>query len=220
MVGLEVEDLQVRARSGRVLLAVPSLSVPAGRALGVRGASGAGKSTFLFALMGLADGAEGRVRWGETDVLSLSDAARAEFRRTRMGMIFQDFLLFDELSAGGNAAIRGLFSPKAERAGLAEAAAGLLTRLDVAAEARTVATFSGGERQRVAVARALAHDPAIVLADEPTASLHREAGEALTDALLTRAREAGTTVVVASHDPQVLERMDEVLTLEHGQVSV
>jgi len=216
---LHVSRLTVRAHSGRSLLDIADLSLSSGQTLGIRGASGAGKSTLLFALMGLAERAEGEVRWGETELLGLGPAASAAFRRQHMGMIFQNFLLFDELSALGNATIRGLFSPKAERPTLAHAADTLLTRLDVSTGAQAAATLSGGERQRVAVARALAHDPSIVLADEPTASLHREAGDALTDALLERVREAGTTLVVVSHDPQLLAKMDRDVTLDHGRLA-
>ena len=215
---LHVTDLVVRARSGRSLLDVPSLTLPSRRALGITGASGAGKSTLLFALMGLADDAAGSVCWGETDVLNLSKADRSAFRREAMGMVFQDFLLFEELGALENASIRRLFSPKSERADYVRTAQGLLSNLRVPAQARRVATFSGGERQRVAVARALVHDPPILLADEPTANLPREAGRALVETLLTTVRAAGKTLIVVSHDPQVLDRMDRVVTLDHGRV--
>ena len=132
-------------------------------------------------------------------------------------MIFQDFLLFDELGAEDNAGLQALFAPKAARAGLRSRATALLEGLGVPTGARTVTSFSGGERQRVAVARALAHDPPIVLADEPTASLHRDAADELTDDLLSRVREKGRTLIVVSHDDRLLQRMDRTFALKDGR---
>ena len=213
---LTVRNLTVTAARGRWILDVPSFALAPGTALGVRGPSGAGKSTLLFALAGLAERAEGVVDWGGTNVLALSEGARAAFRARETGMIFQDFLLFDELGPADNAGLQAMFAPRPRRAGLRAAAAGLLTGLGVPTDARTVTTFSGGERQRVAVARALAHDPGIVLADEPTASLHREAADALIDDLVGRVRARGRTLVAVSHDDRLLDRMDRVLEIRDG----
>lgn len=215
---LRVRDLTVLAKSGATLLDVPELSVNSGAAIGIRGPSGAGKSTFLKALMGLAPRAKGQILWGGDNILDWGETARATFRRDRMGMVFQDFLLFDELGAGDNAAIQSYFSPKSGRSDLRAAADTLLSGLGIADRTRAVDSFSGGERQRVAVARALAHGPQILLADEPTASLHREAGDALTDDVLARVRDSGLTLIAVSHDARLLDRMDRVVTLDHGQV--
>lgn len=213
---LSVRDLKVSTRRGEVLLDLPHLDVAPGTALGVQGASGAGKSTFLRALMGLAPHASGQVIWGQTQLSKLSVPARAEFRRDQLGMVFQDFLLFDELGALDNAAIQGMFSPRAARPKLAKVAEGLLTELGITSQGRGVASLSGGERQRVAMARALAHDPKALLADEPTASLDQATGDRLTDEMLGRVRDRGLTLVVASHDARLLDRMDRVLVLDHG----
>ena len=214
---LLIRDLVVTAGRGRRILDVPRFDLPPGTALGVRGPSGAGKSTLLFALAGLMDNATGSVRWGETDVLALSEEARAAFRASVTGMIFQDFLLFDELGAADNASLQALFVSRARRPGLRAQAERLLTDLGVPAGARTVTSFSGGERQRVSVARALAHDPMVVLADEPTANLHREAADALTDDLLALVREQGRTLVAVSHDERLLGRMDLILQIDDGR---
>ncbi|MEL6913498.1 MAG: ATP-binding cassette domain-containing protein [Pseudomonadota bacterium] len=202
-----------------MILDLPSLALEAGETLGVRGASGAGKSTLLRALMGRAARAEGAVRWGGTDLLALPRAARTRFRAERMGVIFQDFLLFDELSAPSNAAIQALFRPRAARAGLAAEASRLLATMEIGETRRPVAHFSGGERQRVALARALSHGPDIILADEPTASLPAEAGAALVETLLEAVRARGATLIVVSHEPAVLARMGRVLTLDHGRAA-
>lgn len=219
---LAVEGLRVVNDRGRALLAVDSLAVPPGSLVGVRGPSGAGKSTLLFALAGLAENASGAVRWGDTNMLHLGGEARAAFRAENMGMIFQDFLLFDELDALGNAALPALFRRKAHRGPLADRATGFLRHLglerEIEAKPRTVTSFSGGERQRVAIARALANDAGILLADEPTASLHREAADALIGDLVSLARDRGRTMIAVSHDLNLLDRMDRVLTITDGTV--
>ncbi len=225
---LRVEGLEVSAPDGRVLLSVPALQVAAGASLGIAGPSGAGKSTLLFALAGLLPRAAGRVWWGETDILALSGAGRAAFRAAHLGFVFQDFMLFDELGAAGNAGIAACFAPKARRAGLRARARAGLAALGVPKGTRSVASFSGGERQRVGLARALAGEPAILLADEPTASLHRAAAEAIAGDLTGAARRQGPgnepanglvrgrTLIAVSHDAHLLGLMDRVLHLENG----
>ncbi|SES27889.1 putative ABC transport system ATP-binding protein [Tranquillimonas rosea] len=214
---LSVSDLRVVAAGGRTLLDIPALDLPPGAALGIRGPSGAGKTTFLHAVAGLIDRSAGRIAWGDTDLAALSAGARARFRAGNVGMIFQDFLLFDELTALDNAAIPALFAPRGRRAGLREAARANLARLGLTDPVRDVSTFSGGERQRVSVARALANRPAIVLADEPTAALHREAADRLIADLVSVARDGNRTLVAVSHDPRLLDAMDRVLTIEDGR---
>lgn len=213
---LEIAGLEIWA-GGRSLLRVPALSAPAGALIGVRGPSGAGKSTLLHALSGLLD-ARGSVRWGGTDVARLSSERRTAFRAAQMGLIFQDFLLFDELSPQDNAGLAALFSPRALRREVDRRAADRLAHLGIPRNSRVVASFSGGERQRVAISRALATDPGILLADEPTASLDRPAADRLIDDLITLVREGGKTLIAVSHDLHLLERLDRVLTIEDGQV--
>jgi ABC-type lipoprotein export system ATPase subunit len=214
---LSISDLVVRA-GARCLLEVPSLHVPAGTLVGVRGPSGAGKSTFLHALAGLI-GANGSIKWGETDIAQLSAERRTAFRAATMGMIFQDFLLFDELSASANACLAGLFAPASARKGVIARAEDRLSTLNVPRDARSVASFSGGERQRVAIARALATDPEILLADEPTASLDRRAADSLIEDLVTLTRNSGSTLIAVSHDLTLLNQLDRVLAIEDGALS-
>ncbi|WP_425074762.1 ABC transporter ATP-binding protein [Sagittula sp. S175] len=216
---LAVSDLQVRDRRGRVLVSVPSLAAPAGALIGVRGPSGAGKSTLLYALAGLTEHAQGQVRWGETDVLALGAEQRAAFRAAHVGMIFQDFLLFEELDALGNAGVTALFRQRSQRRSLRARAAEQLARLGLPADRRNVSSFSGGERQRVAVARAMAAEAPILLADEPTASLDREAADRLIEDLVRLVRDTGITLVAVSHDPQLIARMDRVLTVVDGTLT-
>lgn len=214
---LSIRALSVHS-NGRVLLSVPRLDLPAGSLTAIRGPSGAGKTTLLFALAGLIAG-EGALCWGETDLAVLTQSARTRFRGQNMGMIFQDFLLFDELSARDNALVAASFRP--DRARLARNVDRLMDRLGIAALAgRRADLLSGGERQRVAVARALAHDPAVLLADEPTASLDRDAADRLIGDLAVLARNDGRSVVIVSHDPQVWRVMDRVLSMQDGRLEM
>src|SRR5690606_2232214 len=208
---LDISNLEVRAASRRLLLSIPSLSIAAGSCVAVRGPSGAGKSTFLFACAGLADNASGTVRWGDEDLLALPAEGRAAFRRRSIGMVFQDFLLFEELSALANASLAGSYDTANRQAEIGRRAGMALDRLGIRHGARTVESFSGGERQRVAIARALAADPAVLLADEPTASLDRATADALITDLVALVREEGKTLIAVSHDPAVHERMDRVI---------
>lgn len=217
---LSVTALRVKAESGQVLLELPRLTLARGQSLGIRGPSGAGKSTLLYALAGLLDHVSGQVCWGDTDVAALGKARCAAFRQRHIGMIFQDFLLFEELDAVANASLVALFRPRRERAAVVARAREQLARLGIDTLSRHVVSFSGGERQRVAVARALATDPDILLADEPTASLHREAADALSEDLLALAKEGGKTLIVVSHDQSLLARMDHVLEVADGRPRV
>lgn len=216
---LKIEGLVVPGGRGRVLLSVPELSLPAGALVGVEGPSGAGKSTLLYALAGLLDVA-GSIRWGEVDLASLRAEGRARFRADSIGMIFQDYLLFEELGAVDNAALSALFRGRGERDGVRARARDRLDRLGLGGTAgRRVASFSGGERQRVAIARAMAAEAPVLLADEPTASLDRPAADRLVDDLVTLARETGTTLIAVSHDARLIARMDRVLTITDGAVT-
>jgi putative ABC transport system ATP-binding protein len=216
---LAIEGLRVTGEGGRAILSVDRLRVAPGEAVAVRGPSGAGKSTLLFALAGLVPIASGAVRWGEADVAALSDGARAAFRRDHIGMVFQDYLLFEELTPLGNAGLAGAYAPRARRADIGNRAGAVLERLGIAPRgARNVASFSGGERQRVAVARALATDPDIILADEPTASLDRAAADGLIDDLVRLARDGGKTLIAVSHDPAIHERMDRLVEVVDGRL--
>lgn len=214
---LRVEALVLEGEGGRVLLDLPALSVPAGGTLAVTGPSGAGKSSLLHALAGLLKPRAGRVLWGETDLAALPEPARARFRRERLGLVFQDHLLFEELDALGNAAVAAAFAPRARRAAIRAEAGRWLGRLGLG-ERRdpTVRPLSGGERSRVAMARALAHRPAALLADEPTASLDRAAASRLAGDLLAVAAE-GRTLVVATHDAHLAGRMGRELRLAFGR---
>jgi putative ABC transport system ATP-binding protein len=155
------------------------------------------------------------VTFDGANLYAMSERRRDSWRRSHIGFIFQDFHLIDELSPLANATLPATFGPAR---GVRERASDVLRRLGVPAERQTIAQLSRGERQRVAVARALAFDPPVVLADEPSASLDRAATAELVSILADIAAE-GRTVVVASHDPDILARADTVFLLQHGRLS-
>lgn len=214
---LKIKDLRVDDGAGQAILKIDDLTLPAGASLGIRGASGAGKSTLLLTLAGLLQAQSGQIWWGDMDVLSLSAADAARFRATHIGLIFQDFMLFEELGPIENASIQALFAPKAQRPSLRSRAQDLLDRFKVPPATRSVAHFSGGEQQRIALARALTHDPQIILADEPTASLHRGAAQDLGADLVAQSKAQGRSLIVASHDEDLLAQMDQVIDLAQGR---
>nr|WP_320141125.1 ATP-binding cassette domain-containing protein [uncultured Cohaesibacter sp.] len=216
---LSVEGLLVSGERGRTLLTIERLVVHPGETIGIRGPSGAGKSTMLYALAGLADVKQGQVRWGEDELSAMGEEARARFRRSSVGMIFQDFLLFEELDAISNAAIATGYLHGLQHAALMERAQSMLEKLNIKETAhRTIASFSGGERQRVAIARALAHDPAVILADEPTASLDRKVADQLIDDLVAVVRQEKKTLIAVSHDHHLHDRMDRIIDIEDGRM--
>ncbi len=216
---LTISGLTVTGDGARTLLTVDALAIAPGSRVGIRGPSGAGKSTLLHALAGLVRANTGDVRWGEANLAAMSHSECARFRRENVGLIFQDFLLFEELSAAGNAALAASFNNALRRSTIREGARTMLAHLGLADHAnRSVSSFSGGERQRVAVSRALASDPAIILADEPTASLDRHAADRLIDDLATLAATRGKTLIAVSHDAALHARMDRVLDVVDGRL--
>lgn len=213
---LRVRGLRVEASDGgkdaaSAILSCAALDVAPGEAVALAGPSGAGKTTLLYAVSGLARAAAGSVVWGGVDLAALGEARRDAFRRAHIGLVFQEFILFEELSPLANAALPASFAPASERAAIRTRARVALERLGAPLDRRDVSRLSGGERQRVALARALATAPAAVLADEPTASLDRATADRLLTDLLAETRDRGRTLIVASHDPQVLEAMDRVV---------
>lgn len=216
---LDISGLRVTGDGGRTLLSIPELRVEPGSAIAVRGPSGAGKSTFLYAIAGLIAVAGGQIRWGDTDIAKLREPQRARFRRDHIGFVFQEHLLFEELSAPENAALAALYAPRPARQTIRTQGAAHLTRLGLDhVDPRRSDTYSGGERQRIAVARALASDPAIILADEPTASLDRANADRLSDDLVQLARTSGRTLIAVSHDPALHDRADRVIDIRDGRI--
>lgn len=196
-------------------LAAVTVAIPARSLTVIAGPSGSGKST-LLALLGCLDRpTDGRVTVGGTDVGTLSRRARRRMRRTTIATLLpqpSDNLL-DRLDARGNV----VEAARRRCAGTVDADA-LLALLGLEGSgSKAVRQLSGGEQQRVALAGALAGDPVLLLADEPTASLDRESARLVITALRT-AVDHGATVVVATHDPDVIAAADTVVRLDHGRL--
>jgi lipoprotein-releasing system ATP-binding protein len=194
------------------------LEVQPGEMVAVVGASGVGKSTMLHLIGGLDRPEAGSIDIGEARITDLSDAARVEFRNRRVGFVFQFHHLLPEFNARENVEmpmrIAGL--PRAETE---QRARDLLSRVGLAdREAHRPGMLSGGEQQRVAVARALVMRPTLLLADEPTGDLDESTADTLHDLLREMHREHGLTSVIATHNPRLAGACDRVLRLEGGRL--
>jgi putative ABC transport system ATP-binding protein len=207
----------VRVAAGAVtILEMPRLDVAAGARVGIAGVSGSGKTTLLHVISGLRRPASGQVMWGSMDVVAMTPQQGDAWRRSTVGLVFQDFQLIPELDALDNVLLPTAFAACRDRRGMAAEARRLLVSMGIARGDLRVARLSRGEQQRVAIARALLARPALILADEPTASLDAANAAAIADLLVTAARATGATLIVVSHDPAVLARLDWTVPLWCG----
>ena len=193
-----------------------SLTVSPGEVLAVTGPSGSGKSSLLLCLAGVLRPEAGTVTYAGTRLDDLSESRRTRLRRRELGLVLQFGQLVPELTAEQNVALP-LLLERHGRGAARTAARGWLERLgalDVATA--TPGEMSGGEQQRVAVARALVTGPRVVLADEPTGALDTVNGEQVLAALLDATRGSGASVVVVTHDNRVSARADRVVVLRDG----
>ena len=219
---LSIEKLQKSYRSGdshqRVFDNL-TLDVPAGEIVALLGASGSGKTTLLNLCCGIDDPDSGHVRIADVDVHALAEPARTLFRRRYVGFVFQFFNLIPTLTVGENLALpmELLGDPPAaaeQRVAQLLDAVGLPNMRQ-----RFPDTLSGGEQQRVAVARALAHSPDLLLADEPTGNLDEKTGAAVISLLVDLARDHGTTMLIVTHSTAVAAAADRVLHLHQGKLT-
>jgi putative ABC transport system ATP-binding protein len=218
---VELRHLSKFYREGdgeRVVLRDAGATVGIGEIGVLVGRSGSGKSTVLNLISGIDRPSEGTVRVNGTDLTALDEGARTRFRREHIGFIFQFFNLVPLLTVEENLLLPLELLGRADARGRAHAL-GLLARVGLADRARAYPDrLSGGEQQRVAVARALVHDPALVLADEPTGNLDAEAAGVVLDLLDGLARELGKTVVMATHSREVIGVADRVFLIQQGQL--
>ena len=185
----------------------------------VTGVSGAGKSTLLAILGGLEPVQQGRVLVAGVDVSRLGGGELARFRRQRIGFVFQDFGLLTMLSARENVEV-ALALARVPRGDRRKQADRLLAEVGLADRAtHRPARLSGGELQRVAMARALANHPQVLLADEPTGNLDECSAGRVMDLLERLRKERGCTLVVITHNPELAARADHRLRLSRGRLA-
>ena len=216
---LIVQDLQKSYRSGGRELTVlrdVNFSVTPGEFVAVVGPSGSGKTTLLGLMAGLDRPSRGSVKLDGTDLAALSEDGRARLRRERIGFVFQAFQLIPTLTASENVRVP---LELGGRDGAAERADGLLARVGLGGRGNHYPTqLSGGEQQRVAVARAFVHSPSILFADEPTGNLDAATGHRIVELLTELNRELGTTLILVTHDPDLAAQAGRIIRLADGRV--
>jgi putative ABC transport system ATP-binding protein len=198
------------------VLAGVSLELGAGQSLALTGESGSGKSTLLHLVAGLDAVDGGTIRVAGTALEGLDDKGRAELRRNRIGLVFQQFNLIPSLDVGANLAFQARLAGRHDRGWsthLAEALGltGLLNRYPE--------QLSGGQQQRVAIGRALAARPALILADEPTGNLDEATGDTVMGLMLGLVAKAGASLLMVTHSERLAARLDRRLHLRAGRVS-
>lgn len=195
-----------------------SFDVAPGEVVLLTGPSGSGKTTLLSLIGGLLPPSAGTIETDGIDLTRLDQRALTAFRLRHLGIVFQAFHLIDALTVVENVelplTLAGVRRPESRQRAMA-----LVDRFGLASRAGFLPrSLSGGEQQRTAIARALVADPPIVLADEPTGSLDASAGEAVVTLLHAEAARHGRAVIVASHDPRLLERAGRVVRMDFGRV--
>ncbi len=219
---IRTEKLSKVYRQGKMevhALREVDLNLAAGEFAVVAGPSGSGKTTLLNLLGALDRPGSGTILFEGRDLSRLSSSEVSRLRRDRIGFVFQAYNLIPVLTAEENAEFVLLLQGKGKderRARVRE----LLARVGLSGlERRRPAELSGGQQQRVAIVRALAHSPALVLADEPTANLDSKTAQELLDLMHGLSHDLGITFLFSSHDPEVVRRAERLITLRDGRIA-
>ncbi|HLL26187.1 MAG TPA: ABC transporter ATP-binding protein [Xanthobacteraceae bacterium] len=216
-VAIDGVDLSLGTGRARVhILKQVSLQISAGEAVGLIGPSGSGKSTLLMVMAGLERPDAGRVRIAGKELGGLDEDALARFRGRTMGIVFQSFHLIPTMTALENVAVPLELAGRSDalaRARLELESVGLGDRFG-----HYPAQLSGGEQQRVALARALAPMPALLIADEPTGNLDDTTGKEIMDLLFAKRAEHKSTLVLVTHDPDLVKRCSRVVHMRSGRI--
>ena len=194
-----------------------SFAVDSGSSVAITGPSGGGKSTLLGVIGGLARPTSGTVRIGDSQISELSEGDRSDFRRSHIGFVYQADNLLPFLTLLENVGLQLALNGTSSGTGKSLA---MLANLGLAGLAyRLPDHLSGGQRQRAAVARAIVHQPKIILADEPTGALDTANAAGVIDLLLAMQREIGATLIMVTHDRDAARRLDRQIHLRDGRVS-
>ncbi len=192
------------------VLRIKQLEIPTGAQWVITGRSGSGKTTFLNIVSGIVTPDEGTVAIEGTDVTKLSEAKRDRFRAEKIGFVFQTFNLLPQFTALENVMLGMLFARHVD----SHRAAQLLDRVGLSDRKHyKPSQLSVGQQQRVSIARALANKPALILADEPTGNLDPSTGATIIELLKEVCREGGETLLIVTHQPQVVESFKDVVDL-------
>ena len=214
---LDEAKLALSSAEGMVeILRGISLSIEAGETVGVLGPSGAGKTSLLMIMAGLESLTGGSISLAENDITTMGEDALAALRRDQVGIVFQAFRLIPSMTALQNVAVPMELAGRRdadEMAATALEAVGLGHR-----KTHLPDQMSGGEQQRVAIARAIATRPRILLADEPTGNLDSGTSEKVIATLFEATKSAGAALVLVTHDADLAERCERVLTIEDGRI--
>jgi ABC-type lipoprotein export system ATPase subunit len=195
-------------------LNIPALELPVGSYTVLKGPSGSGKTTLLNLIAGITTPSSGTIRLHGTDLFALPEARRDRFRAEHIGYIFQTFNLLAPFTALENVLLAMLFTPKLPKQAQRRRAAAMLSSLGLGARlAHRPYQLSRGEQQRVAIARALVNDPPVILADEPCASLDPKTAQVVLSEFLAICRKERKTLLVVSHDEQVLQEAEQILDM-------
>ena len=216
---LQLEDLVKYYGSGESLVRAvdhTSLQVERGKFTAIVGRSGSGKSTLLHLIGGLDRPDEGRVIIDGTDIFALKDDQLAQFRRKKIGFVFQDYNLIPSLNVWENIVLPlGLDSRRVDSAEISE----ILRKIGMEDKRSAMPNvLSGGQKQRTAIARALASKPAIILADEPTGNLDSQTEIEVVSLLKNCVQEFGQTLVMITHDETIAQMADRIIEIEDGKV--
>jgi len=219
---IEVSGLELRYQVGDTVVRALDeldLEVPGGQFLVGRGPSGSGKSSLIHAIAGLITPDAGRIQIGDTALESLTEREKSLFRRRNVGLVFQFFNLIPSLTVEMNVALPLLLDGKPLRT-LRPQIGEMLERLSIGHRRHhPIAKLSGGEMQRIAIARALIVRPQVILADEPTGNLDSNASREVFTLLREQARKFGVTTIMMTHDVEVYTYCDRLVEIKDGRVA-
>ena len=210
---IEVKDIKKSFNGGSVeVLKGISLTVNDGEFLAVLGASGSGKSTALNVISGLERADSGEIFYGDCNICELTDKQLTEFRRKTVGFVFQRYYLLSHLSVESNVRMGADLVGNKNYREIIEAV-GLEDKLK-----SKPSELSGGEQQRVCIARALAKNPPVLFLDEPTGALDEETGRSVLDYILKLKKERGFTMIMVTHNLNITETADRVVRMNSGKI--